>query len=148
MLKSHATELLNYIPHRITNAASEGLNSIIQLIKANARGLPNFKNFRIRSECSNPTPQNCSTTSLTASPMLPAKASTPLFNSSRPTRADYPTSKTSASDLNAQIPRHRTAQLHPSPHHQCCQRRPQLHYSTHQGQRARITQLQKLPHPI
>src|SRR5579871_1873767 len=101
MLKSHATELLNYIPHRITNAASEGLNSIIQLIKANARGLPNFKNFRIRSECSNPTPQNCSTTSLTASPMLPAKASTPLFNSSRPTRADYPTSKTSASESSS-----------------------------------------------
>jgi transposase len=48
MLKSHATELLNYITHRITNAASEGLNSTIQLIRANARGLPNFKNFRTR----------------------------------------------------------------------------------------------------
>lgn len=48
MLKSHGAELLNYIPHRISNAASEGLNSTIQLIKANARGLPNFQNFRIR----------------------------------------------------------------------------------------------------
>jgi transposase len=48
MLKSHFPEVLNYIAHRITNAASEGLNSIIQLIKANARGLPNFQNFRTR----------------------------------------------------------------------------------------------------
>ena len=48
MLKSHFPEVLNYITHRITNAASEGLNSIIQLVKANARGLPNFQNFRTR----------------------------------------------------------------------------------------------------
>lgn len=48
MLKSHFPEVLNYIAHRITNAASEGLNSIVQLIKANARGLPNFQNFRTR----------------------------------------------------------------------------------------------------
>jgi transposase len=48
MLKTHLPELLNYITHRITNAASEGFNSLIQNIKANARGLPNFQKFRTR----------------------------------------------------------------------------------------------------
>ena len=48
MLREHLQELLNYITHRITNAASEGFNSLIQNIKANARGLPNFAKFRIR----------------------------------------------------------------------------------------------------
>mgnify|MGYP000069473716 CR=1 FL=1 len=48
MLKTHLPELLNYLAHRITNATSEGFNSLIQNIKANARGLPNFANFRIR----------------------------------------------------------------------------------------------------
>lgn len=48
MLKTHLPELLNYITHRITNAASEGFNSLIQNIKANARGLPNFTKFRTR----------------------------------------------------------------------------------------------------
>lgn len=48
MLKTHLPELLNYLTHRITNATSEGFNSLIQNIKANARGLPNFAKFRIR----------------------------------------------------------------------------------------------------
>lgn len=48
MLREHLQELLNYIAHRITNAASEGFNSLIQNIKANARGLPNFAKFRTR----------------------------------------------------------------------------------------------------
>ena len=48
MIQSHAAELLNYTRHRVTNAASEGINSVIQLIKANALGLPNFNNFRTR----------------------------------------------------------------------------------------------------
>lgn len=48
MLKAHEPELLNYLLHRITNAASEGFNSLIQNIKVNARGLPNFHNFRTR----------------------------------------------------------------------------------------------------
>lgn len=48
MLKAHLPELLNYHTHRITNAASEGFNSLIQNIKANARGLPNFTKFRTR----------------------------------------------------------------------------------------------------
>src|SRR5262245_9537598 len=41
-------ELLNYTKHRITNAAAEGFNSIIQTIKANARGFRSFDNFRVR----------------------------------------------------------------------------------------------------
>ena len=48
MLDAHAEGLLNYIHHRITNAASEGLNSTIQSLKTAARGLPNFKSLRVR----------------------------------------------------------------------------------------------------
>ena len=48
MLRQHQDGILNYIHHRITNAASEGFNSVIQTIKANARGFRNFKNYRIR----------------------------------------------------------------------------------------------------
>lgn len=45
-LKRHLTGLLAYLKHRITNAVTEGLNSIIQSIKANARGFRNFQNYR------------------------------------------------------------------------------------------------------
>jgi transposase len=48
MLRRHETGILNYIKHRITNAAAEGFNSVIQTIKANARGFRCFKNYRIR----------------------------------------------------------------------------------------------------
>ena len=41
-------EVFNYIKHRITNAASEGLNSRIQSIKSAARGFRSFANYRIR----------------------------------------------------------------------------------------------------
>jgi transposase len=46
-LKRHVGNMLTYFRHRISNAASEGLNSKIQLIKADARGFRNFENFRI-----------------------------------------------------------------------------------------------------
>lgn len=48
MIGSHAEGILNYIHHRITNAASEGINSTIQNLKHAARGLPSFKTFRTR----------------------------------------------------------------------------------------------------
>ena len=48
MLRRHNDGLINYTKHRITNAAAEGFNSIIQTIKANARGFRSFDNFRIR----------------------------------------------------------------------------------------------------
>ncbi len=48
MLRRHRDGLLNYTKHRITNAAAEGFNSIIQTIKANARGFRSFENFRVR----------------------------------------------------------------------------------------------------
>jgi hypothetical protein len=48
MLRRHSDGLFNYTKHRITNAAAEGFNSIIQTIKANARGFRSFGNFRIR----------------------------------------------------------------------------------------------------
>jgi transposase len=48
MLRRHRDGLINYAKHRITNAAAEGFNSIIQTIKANARGFRNFDNYRIR----------------------------------------------------------------------------------------------------
>jgi len=46
-LKRHIAGLLTYCKHRITNAVSEGLNSKIQSIKANARGFRNFDHYRI-----------------------------------------------------------------------------------------------------
>lgn len=45
-LKRHLTGLLAYLKHRVTNAVTEGLNSIIQSIKANARGFRSFQNYR------------------------------------------------------------------------------------------------------
>ena len=48
MLRKHEDGLLNYSKHKISNAAAEGFNSTIQLIKANARGFKNFSNYRAR----------------------------------------------------------------------------------------------------
>ena len=48
MLKRHLPNILTHFKHRITNAAAEGFNSAIQLIKSNARGFRNFENYRIR----------------------------------------------------------------------------------------------------
>ncbi len=48
MLRRHKEGLLNYSKHRITNATAEGFNSVIQTIKANARGFRSFENFRVR----------------------------------------------------------------------------------------------------
>jgi transposase len=45
-LKNHLGGLLNYFIHPITNAVTEGLNSRIQEIKANARGFRSFYNYR------------------------------------------------------------------------------------------------------
>jgi len=47
-LKVHLGGLLTYFRHKITNAMSEGFNSMIQSIKASARGFRNFENYRIR----------------------------------------------------------------------------------------------------
>ena len=48
MLQSRLQGLLNYLKHRITNAASEGMNSLVARIIANARGLRSFTMLRIR----------------------------------------------------------------------------------------------------
>ena len=48
ILKRQLPGLLAYTRHRITNATTEGLNSKIQGIRSNARGLPRFETFRIR----------------------------------------------------------------------------------------------------
>jgi transposase len=45
-LKEHLQGLLNYFVHPITNALTEGFNSKIQAIKANARGFRRFENYR------------------------------------------------------------------------------------------------------
>ena len=45
-LRRHLEHLLNYFECYITNAISEGFNSKIQAIKANARGFRNFVNYR------------------------------------------------------------------------------------------------------
>jgi transposase len=48
MLHRHLDQLLSYFRHRITNAKSEGFNSKIQSLKANARGFRAFQHFRTR----------------------------------------------------------------------------------------------------
>src|ERR1019366_56847 len=47
-LHMHLTNLLSYFMHPITNAVSEGFNSRIQAIKADARGFRRFANYRTR----------------------------------------------------------------------------------------------------
>ena len=46
-IKRHLAGIMAYLKYKITNAASEGLNSKIQTIKSNARGFRNFQNYRI-----------------------------------------------------------------------------------------------------
>jgi transposase len=48
MIKQRLANVLTYFRHHITNAISEGFNSRIQSIKANARGFRNFDNYRTR----------------------------------------------------------------------------------------------------
>ena len=48
MLKKHFHNILTYFDCYITNAFSEGINSKIQALKANARGFRNFQNYRTR----------------------------------------------------------------------------------------------------
>ena len=47
-LATSLPELLNYFEYRISNAMSEGFNSVIQPLKAAARGFRNFANYRSR----------------------------------------------------------------------------------------------------
>ena len=47
-LHQHLTNLLTYFMHPIANAVSEGFNSRIQAIKADARGFRRFLNYRSR----------------------------------------------------------------------------------------------------
>ena len=46
MLRQNLPRLLTYFDCFITNAVSEGLNSKIQTVKANARGFRSFQNYR------------------------------------------------------------------------------------------------------
>jgi transposase len=48
MIKKHLDGVLAYFRDWITNAATEGLNSKIQQMKAAARGFRNFEHYRIR----------------------------------------------------------------------------------------------------
>ena len=47
-IKRHFENIITYLRHPITNAVTEGLNSKIQAIKANARGFRSFLNYRTR----------------------------------------------------------------------------------------------------
>jgi len=53
MLKRHLPNLLSYFPHRITNATSDGFNSVIQSLKYAARGFRSFQN------CGRPRLSDC-----------------------------------------------------------------------------------------
>lgn len=48
MIKRHFESMITYLRHPITNAVTEGLNSKIQALKANARGFRSFFNYRTR----------------------------------------------------------------------------------------------------
>jgi transposase len=47
VIEKHLPNLLTYFKHRITNAASEGINAGIALLNSRARGYRNFANFRL-----------------------------------------------------------------------------------------------------
>lgn len=46
MVKRHLHNVLTYFKHRITNAGSEAINSVLQMLKKRAFGYRNFQNFR------------------------------------------------------------------------------------------------------
>jgi transposase len=46
MVKRHLHNVLTYFKHRITNAGSEAINSVVQMLKKRAFGYRNFENFR------------------------------------------------------------------------------------------------------
>ena len=46
MIKRHLPNVLTYFKHRITNAGSEAINSVIQMLKKRAFGYRSFENFR------------------------------------------------------------------------------------------------------
>jgi transposase len=48
MLANRLQGVLNYLKHRITNAASEGMNSLVARVVGSARGLRSFETFRMR----------------------------------------------------------------------------------------------------
>ncbi|MBD3676353.1 MAG: ISL3 family transposase [Planctomycetaceae bacterium] len=48
MIKRHLDRIVTWFAHRITNASSEGFNSLIQALKSAARGFRNFENYRTR----------------------------------------------------------------------------------------------------
>ena len=48
MIKGRLDNVLSWFPHRISNSLAEGFNSVIQSLKAAARGFRNFANYRTR----------------------------------------------------------------------------------------------------
>jgi transposase len=46
MIKRHLPNVLTYFKHRITNAGSEAINSVLQMLKKRAFGYRSFPNFR------------------------------------------------------------------------------------------------------
>jgi transposase len=46
MVKRHLPNVLTYFKHLITNAGSEAINSVVQMLKKRAFGYRNFENFR------------------------------------------------------------------------------------------------------
>jgi len=46
MIAAHLAEIITAIAERVTNARAEGINSVIQRLKHNARGLRNRERFR------------------------------------------------------------------------------------------------------
>ena len=59
MLVSHLPNILTYLKHGITNAASESINSKINGSSTHARGFRNFDNFKTRFTASTAETLTC-----------------------------------------------------------------------------------------
>ncbi len=46
LIQRHLPNLLTYLRHRLTNAALEGVNAVIQWVKKTARGFRNAEHFK------------------------------------------------------------------------------------------------------
>jgi transposase len=47
-VKRHLWGIVSFVEHPITNAATEGVNSMIESLRHSTRGRPNFASLRIR----------------------------------------------------------------------------------------------------
>ncbi len=49
MVERHKNNIANYVKDKVSNAATEGLNNLIRVVKRISYGLPNFKHLRLKT---------------------------------------------------------------------------------------------------